>query len=275
MTVSTTRHLCLATFAIALFAAIPPGALASEPTGRTGDPGSQAGNAGEWKTYDYGADGLRLRLPGDWLPVPEAAIREFSEHASSQLPGMATKAQFKYAFQCGPISQWFRTPYILIDVRQGRPAWRQLTSLTPIQRPRQPTDLHQGPGIFESMPIGAIRFEREKNIVWMNLSHRLPDDRSARCASALLPTQLGVMQINMYALEEEAPKYLKLFERIALATQLDPSIAYAKYPVERLPLLNRMDWTKPGMRYAEIMVAALVIILFVSSIILVQRKNAE
>lgn len=225
----------------------------------------------EWVTHDYRADGLSVQLPVDWLPIPEFAIREFSEGRSSQLPGLTGNIQFKYAFQRGPTERWFQTPYMLIDIRQGRPSRRQLASIPVAQR----RDEKGSPGMVESMPVGAVHLEKEKNIVWMNLRHRLPNDRSARCVSALLPTRSGVIQLNMYAQESEAPTYLKLFEQIALRVRLDPAIAYKKYPLESLPLLNRLDWTKPGMRYAEILLVALIIALFGISIIITQRRAIE
>lgn len=231
-----------------------------------------------WICHDCSGDGLAIQLPQDWHPIPEFAIGQFGEYTSAQAPGIGRSVQFKYGFQREPIQQWFRTPYALVDIRSGRVPLHQLRATPIVTDPAQKdqSGAKRGAlGVFRRLPIGGICFEPERHIIWLNLQHRLPDGRSARCASALFPTQQAVIQLNMYTLESEADLYLDLFERIARSVRLDPSITYREYPLEGWPLLDRLDWSQPTMRYIEIMVAALVFVLFLTSIVLVLRKNRE
>lgn len=231
-----------------------------------------------WIRHDCSADGLTIQLPHDWHPIPEFAISQFGEYTSAQAPGIGRSVQFKYGFQREPIQQWFRTPYILVDIRPGRVPLRQLRN-TPLaadatQHDQSGAELN-ALGVFRRLPVGGICLEPERQIIWLNIQHRMLDGRSARCATALFPTQQAVIQLNMYALESEAHLYLDLFEQIARAVRLDPSIAYREHPLEGWPLLDHLDWSQPIMRYIEIMVAALALALFLTSITLVLRKNRE
>lgn len=216
-----------------------------------GEPGDPARAVpADWVLNRFEADGFSIWLPPDWRRIPEARMRALNQGAANRAlaGGQPSPSNFRCGFQEERGTGWSDFPYIIIDVRSaGRIPWRELREI-----PRA----GGAPGVLASIATGQCRYDPTRAIMWMHFRNATPDGQAAVALTCVHLTQKGVVQINGYVAEGRAQEFRDLFERIATSVQLVPEVAYRTFPLESWPLLDRLDWGNPLMRYAEIGIAA-------------------
>ncbi len=236
----------------------------------------------DWQVLRFDADQFTVRVPPEWLEIPEFNMTRFVGGAAAQsfLSDQAYAQNYRHGFQEGPVKSWFQPPYCLVDIHtRGRITREQLVAL-----PRAAEILPGGGpfredgsrGVFSLTRVGTFIYEPEADIVWLNLSRPTPEAGPLRAVAALVLTQQGGIQFNFYCRETDARRYLDLFERIARSAVIHEYLRYRKPLLEAWPLFGSMDWSNPTMRYFEIGVATAFLIGIVAlARVLMKRTEAD
>lgn len=234
----------------------------------------------DWQVLRFDSDQFTVRLPPEWLQIPVFNMERFvgGAAASSFIADKTYAQNYRHGFQEGPVKEWFRPPYCLVDVHtRGRVTREQLADL-----PRVGQILPDGGplredgsrGVFSQTTIGTFTYEPEADIVWLNFSRPREGADPMRAAAALILTQQGGIQLNFYCREADAHRYLDLFERVARTVQIHDYIRYRKPILESWPIFESMDWSNPTMRYIEISLGA-AFLFGLATLCWVLKKRAE
>lgn len=235
--------------AVSAPAATPPAAATAPPFGL------------DWQILRYDGDQFTVRLPPEWLEIPDFNMERFVGGASAQsfIADQTYAQNYKHGFQEGPVKEWFQPPYCLVDIHtRGRVTRRQLADLPRVSQilPGGGPFREDGSrGVFSLTTVGTFVYEPDADIVWLNFSRPREGSEPLRAAAALILTQQGGVQLNFYCREVDARRYLDLFERIARTVQTHEYLRYQKPMLESWPFFESMDWSNPTMRHIEISLA--------------------
>lgn len=234
----------------------------------------------DWQVLKFDADQFSVRLPPEWLEIPEFNMARFvgGAAAASFVADQAFAQNYRHGFQEGPVEAWFQPPYCLVDIQtRGRITRKKLAAL-PIAGRILPGG---GPvrddgsrGVFSLTTVGTFTYEPEADIVWLNMSRPSKNSEPLRAVAALILTQKGGIQLNFYCREADARRYVDLFERIARSAVVHEYLRYKKPLLEGLPFFESMDWSNPTMRYLELSVAA-TFVVGIAALCWVLLKRAE
>lgn len=216
----------------------------------------------DWQILRFDADQFTLRLPPEWVEIPGFNMERFvgGAAAHSFLADQAYAQNYKHGFQEGPVKEWFKPPYCLVDIHtRGRVTRKQLADLPRVQKILPgggPAREDGSRGVFSLSALGTFAYEPEADIVWLNFTRPREGSEPMRAAAALVLTQQGGVQFNFYCREADARRYLDVFERIARTVVIHEYLRYRKPIFESWPYFESMDWSNPTMRYVEISVCA-------------------
>jgi len=236
----------------------------------------------DWQVLRYDADQFTVRLPPEWLEIPQYNMIRFIGGASagSFLADQEYSQNYRHGFQEGPIKDWFQPPYCLIDVHtRGRVTRDQLAEVREIgdSLPLKGPFREDGSrGVFSLTQLGTFAYEPDANIVWLNFSYPAKGGEPMRTVAALILTQQGGIQLNFYCREADARRYLDLFERIARSVEIHEYLRYRKPILEAWPFFDLMDWSNPTMRYIEVGVGTTFVLgLIALTLFLMRRTEAD
>ena len=125
----------------------------------------------DWQILRYEADQFTVRLPPEWLEIPHYNMSKFIGGAAAHdfVSDQPFSQNYRHGFQEGPIKEWFRPPYCLVDLHtKGRVTRDQLDAIPEIDRalPRGGPFREDGSrGVFSLSQVGTFAYEPAADIV--------------------------------------------------------------------------------------------------------------
>lgn len=217
----------------------------------------------DWPKVRFAAERFDVRVPPEWVAIPQMHLDGMVAGATARRIAQDSRTEpvYRFGFQESPIGDWFHGAYCLIDMQSvQRPSREELSALPTVDRAFADGMPFRGDGsrgVFSRTAAGAYLYEPGRDVIWLNLGSQPLSSGGAHAVAAMCLTQKGVIQINFYSPIGARGAYLDLFERIARTVEIDPVLRYRKPPLEALPLLSRLDWSDPTLRYVELAIAVI------------------
>jgi hypothetical protein len=177
--------------------------------------------------------GVALNLPIDWQTIPPDIIQRYNDAVASAStnPAQARRAMnYVYAAQ-RKAEDYFMYPYLLVQIlKTGRISEAQLKSL-PSDAFRE--GIAEGKeeikgffSVIQGFKINTPIYDPTTKRIWLEVSSTVSGLGSVHGLQAMIPTETGFVEIDMYSKEGDFTSWAPLFRTIGTNVELSPSIAY-------------------------------------------------
>ena len=184
-------------------------------------------------------EGFTLKLPYNWVRIPEEALDEHSRKLQLTAPD-AEKFAYDYGFQLSGAKHWFACPYILIWLNKtGRIPEGKMKKLTKEKKGSKPIEEK-----ISGMPnteVGDILYDSNNHTLWMTF---LAKAEKVKGLIATRLTRKGCIQIICYAEDKDFSEYRKLFEDIVNNIYLSKDMEYKPRVTDSIPIISQINFDK-------------------------------
>jgi hypothetical protein len=202
--------------------------------------------------------GVALNLPTDWVPIPLQVIQRYKDAmASSSKSPAETRRAMNYVYGAQRKAEdYFEYPYLLIQiVDTGRFSEAQFKSLPNNSLPKGLTTAEETveqwfPKVLQGAKFNTPTYDPTTKRLWYGFSTTVAGLGSIHALQTMIPTETGLVEVNMYCKEGDFTSLAPLFREIGSNVELSSSVAYKPRWTDDptitsiITAFRGMDWSK-------------------------------
>ncbi|MCP5048289.1 MAG: hypothetical protein GY940_14050 [bacterium] len=172
-------------------------------------------------------DGFSISIPSGWTEIPRHILDQFEEGLARLTP-KAPKQHYDYGFQMDGQGNWFKYPYILIQIKNvGRIPQRELEKLDGYSF-KDDLDEHNEElsPVMSDIQVGKMVYDKQSKMIWLRFESTVAGIGPISGISGMVLTEKGMIQVNGYSLRADFPTDSKLFRTIAMSVKPDPELVH-------------------------------------------------
>ncbi len=172
-------------------------------------------------------DAFSLTVPDEWIEIPAEVLTQVFTEARRASPGVAIP-DYQYGYQLGTAQQWMEYPYVLVQVTEsGRMAESELHDMAQVDMNAAMAESDTTlPDLLSGYDFGTPVYDEQSNVIWISSGFEVSGVGPVRAIIGLIPTQVGFLQFNAYALEGAFDTWAPVFRSIITSVDVVPDLRY-------------------------------------------------